>query len=30
MYTTFYSGMREMKTKLIEAKHELGGRMHIY
>ncbi|WP_336077392.1 NAD(P)/FAD-dependent oxidoreductase [Paenibacillus sp. 203] len=30
MYTVFYSGMRDMKTKLIEAKHELGGRMRIY
>ncbi|AJE50471.1 NAD(P)/FAD-dependent oxidoreductase [Paenibacillus polymyxa] len=30
MYTAFYSGMRDMKTKLIEAKHELGGRMRIY
>ncbi|MCG7407319.1 NAD(P)/FAD-dependent oxidoreductase [Paenibacillus sp. ACRRX] len=30
MYTTFYSGMRDLKTKLIEAKNELGGRMLIY
>ncbi|MGG1443153.1 NAD(P)/FAD-dependent oxidoreductase [Brevibacillus laterosporus] len=30
MYTAFYSGMRDLKTKLIEAKPELGGRMLIY
>ncbi|OBR63227.1 thioredoxin reductase [Paenibacillus oryzae] len=30
MYAAFYSGMREMKTKLIEAKHELGGFMRTY
>ncbi|MDC0759738.1 NAD(P)/FAD-dependent oxidoreductase [Brevibacillus sp. AG] len=30
MYAAFYSGMRDLKTKLIEAKEELGGRMLIY
>ncbi len=30
LYSAFYSGMREMKTKLIEAQEELGGRMLIY
>ncbi|MDO3410824.1 NAD(P)/FAD-dependent oxidoreductase [Saccharibacillus sp. CPCC 101409] len=30
MYAAFYSGMRDMKTKVIEAKEELGGRMLIY
>ena len=30
MYTTFYSGMRDLKTKLIEASDQLGGRMLIY
>ncbi|ANY65969.1 thioredoxin reductase [Paenibacillus sp. BIHB 4019] len=30
MYAAFYSGMRDMKTKLIEAKEELGGTMLIY
>lgn len=30
MYASFYSGMRDLKTKLIEAKDELGGRMLIY
>lgn len=30
MYAAFYSGMRDMKTKLIEAKEVLGGRMLIY
>ncbi|OMD37178.1 NAD(P)/FAD-dependent oxidoreductase [Paenibacillus odorifer] len=30
LYATFYSGMRDMKTKLIEAREELGGRTLIY
>lgn len=30
LYSAFYSGMRDMKTKLIEAKEELGGRLLIY
>ncbi|WP_409340866.1 NAD(P)/FAD-dependent oxidoreductase [Paenibacillus sp. MBLB4367] len=30
LYGAFYSGMRDMKTKLIEAKEELGGRIRIY
>lgn len=30
LYAAFYSGMRDMKTKLIEAQAELGGRMLIY
>ncbi|SEO36368.1 thioredoxin reductase (NADPH) [Paenibacillus sp. OV219] len=30
LYTTFYSGMRELKTKIIEAREELGGRILIY
>jgi thioredoxin reductase len=30
MYAAFYSGMRDLKTKLIDAKEELGGRMLIY
>ncbi|ANS74646.1 thioredoxin reductase [Paenibacillus yonginensis] len=30
MYAAFYSGMRDMKTKLIEANDRLGGRMLIY
>ncbi|THF76745.1 NAD(P)/FAD-dependent oxidoreductase [Cohnella fermenti] len=30
MYAAFYSGMRAMKTKLIEAKQELGGFMRMY
>ncbi|UHA76174.1 NAD(P)/FAD-dependent oxidoreductase [Paenibacillus sp. 481] len=30
MYGAFYSGMRDLKTKVIEAKEELGGRMLIY
>ncbi|EGL15093.1 MULTISPECIES: NAD(P)/FAD-dependent oxidoreductase [unclassified Paenibacillus] len=30
LYAAFYSGMRDLKTKLIEAKEELGGRLLIY
>lgn len=30
MYAAFYSGMREMRTKIIEAKEELGGFMRMY
>ncbi|MEW4427255.1 NAD(P)/FAD-dependent oxidoreductase [Paenibacillus pabuli] len=30
MYSAFYSGMRDMKTKLIEARDRLGGRMLFY
>lgn len=30
MYAAFYSGMRDLRTKLIEAKEQLGGRMLIY
>ncbi|MFD1772305.1 NAD(P)/FAD-dependent oxidoreductase [Paenibacillus rhizophilus] len=30
MYTAFYSGMRDLKTKLIDANQELGGKMLIY
>jgi thioredoxin reductase len=30
MYAAFYSGMREMRTKIIEAKGELGGFMRMY
>lgn len=30
LYTTFYSGMRELKTKLIEAQPQLGGRILTY
>lgn len=30
MYTAFYSGMRDLKTKLIDANPELGGKMLIY
>lgn len=30
MYAAFYSGMRAMHTKLIEAKEELGGFMRTY
>ncbi|MFK4300058.1 thioredoxin reductase [Paenibacillus sp. RC254] len=30
MYAAFYSGMRAMRTKLIDAKQELGGFMRTY
>lgn len=30
LYSTFYSGLREMKTKLIEYQSELGGKLHVY
>ncbi|WP_053372856.1 NAD(P)/FAD-dependent oxidoreductase [Paenibacillus sp. FJAT-27812] len=30
MYAAFYSGMRDLKTKLIDANEKLGGRMLIY
>lgn len=30
MYAAFYSGMRDLKTKLIDANESLGGRMLIY
>jgi len=30
LYATFYSGLREMKTKLIEYQPKLGGKIHIY
>ncbi|QJD82119.1 NAD(P)/FAD-dependent oxidoreductase [Cohnella herbarum] len=30
LYAAFYGGMRDMKTKLIEAREELGGRTVMY
>jgi thioredoxin reductase (NADPH) len=31
LYTAFYSGMRALKTKIIEARYELGGLItHFY
>ncbi|MDT3426890.1 thioredoxin reductase (NADPH) [Paenibacillus forsythiae] len=30
MYAAFYSGMRDLKTKLIDANQELGGKMLVY
>lgn len=30
LYSTFYSGLREMKTKLIEYQPQLGGKLHVY
>src|SRR5690625_5378746 len=30
LYSTFYSGLREMKTKVIEYQPQLGGKVHVY
>ena len=30
LYSTFYSGLRKMKTKLIEFQPMLGGKIHVY
>lgn len=30
LYTTFYSGLREMKTKLIEASSDFGGKVSLF
>lgn len=30
LYSTFYSGLRAMKTKLIEYQPFLGGKLHVY
>lgn len=30
LYSAFYSGLREMKTKLIEYQPKLGGKLHVY
>lgn len=30
LYSAFYSGLREMKTKIIEAHPYLGGKMNVY
>ncbi|MGE7919277.1 NAD(P)/FAD-dependent oxidoreductase [Viridibacillus sp. NPDC093762] len=30
LYSTFYSGLREMKTKIIEYQPYLGGKLHVY
>jgi ferredoxin/flavodoxin---NADP+ reductase len=30
LYSAFYSGLREMKTKLIEYQPQLGGKVHVY
>lgn len=30
LYSAFYSGLREMKTKIIEYQPQLGGKVHIY
>ncbi|MCA1066245.1 NAD(P)/FAD-dependent oxidoreductase [Rossellomorea sp. AcN35-11] len=30
LYSAFYSGLREMKTKIIEFQPRLGGKIHVY
>jgi thioredoxin reductase len=30
LYAAFYSGLREMKTKIIEFQPQLGGKVHVY
>lgn len=30
LYSAFYSGLRGMKTKIIEYQAELGGKVHVY
>ncbi|MGE8203236.1 NAD(P)/FAD-dependent oxidoreductase [Heyndrickxia sp. NPDC080065] len=30
LFSTFYSGLREMKTKIIEFQPQLGGKIHVY
>ncbi len=30
LYSAFYSGLREMKTKIIEYQPYLGGKLHVY
>ncbi len=30
LYSAFYSGLRAMKTKIIESQAQLGGKVHIY
>ncbi|WEG14442.1 NAD(P)/FAD-dependent oxidoreductase [Pullulanibacillus sp. KACC 23026] len=30
LYSAFYSGLREMKTKIIEFQPYLGGKIHVY
>lgn len=30
LFASFYSGLREMKTKIIEYQDQLGGKVHVY
>ena len=30
LFAAFYSGLREMKTKIIEFQPFLGGKVHVY
>lgn len=30
LYSAFYSGLRDMKTKIIEYQPQLGGKLHLY
>ena len=30
LYSAFYAGLRDMKTKILEFQPQLGGKLHIY
>lgn len=30
LFSTFYAGLREMKTKIIDGQDKLGGKVHLY
>ncbi len=30
LYASFYSGLRGLKTKIIESQPQLGGKIHVY
>lgn len=30
LFSAFYAGLRDMKTKIIESQPELGGKVHVY
>ena len=30
LFSAFYAGLREMKTKIIDGQEKLGGKVHLY
>src|SRR5699024_11877636 len=30
LFSAFYAGLREMKTKIIDGQDQLGGKVHLY